>query len=255
MSSSLLRVEGLSTGYVRRRGIKTIVSGELNLDLRESEVVALIGPNGSGKTTLLRCVGGMQKPLEGRLSLLNSPMERYSARDLSRVISVVLTGRYHPGHMSAERLVSLGRHPHTNFFGQLNDNDLKVIHWALHSSGSFEYRHRPVDELSDGEFQKVMIARALAQEPKLILLDEPAAFLDITRKYELMHLLKRITRENATTVLVTSHDLDLVLQVADRVWLMNEHGVVVTGRPEDRKFLLLIEESFKLPSSYFSRKH
>jgi iron complex transport system ATP-binding protein len=148
--------------------------------------------------------------------------------------------------------VSLGRHPHTNFFGRITEKDLAVIEWALQSSGAEAYRGRPVDELSDGELQKVMIARALAQEPSLILLDEPAAFLDITRKFELMQLLKRIARDNATAVLVTSHDLELVLSVADRVWLMTEEGAVREGIPADGSFLEKISRSFKLPDFYFS---
>lgn len=252
MAELLLKAEDLTTGYTHRSGREKAVSKNLNLRMYEAEVVAMIGPNGSGKSTLLRSVCGMQRILGGDLSLLGKTIEKYTARELSRVISVVLTGRYQPGHLTAERLVSLGRHPHTNFFGRITDRDLEVVEWALQSSGAADYRQRPVDELSDGELQKVMIARALAQEPSLILLDEPAAFLDITRKYELMHLLHRIARGNSTAVLVTSHDLDLVLEVADRVWLMTEQGAVYEGIPGDGDFLNLIRETFRLPAAFFS---
>lgn len=269
MAELLLKAEDLSTGYARGSGVRSgvrsgsgsrsgsgrekIVSKNLDLRIYRAEVVALIGPNGSGKSTLLRSVCGMQRPLGGALSLFGRPIEKYTARELSRIISVVLTGRYQPGHLTAERLVSLGRHPHTNFFGRITDRDLEVVEWALQSSGAADYRQRSVDELSDGELQKVMIARALAQEPALILLDEPAAFLDISRKYELMHLLHGIARDNSTAVLVTSHDLDLVLEVADRVWLMTEQGDVYEGGPGNGAFLELIRETFRLPAFFFSQ--
>jgi len=250
MNGVILRADGISTGYHRRGKDKKVVSGNLDLSVSRGEVTALIGPNGSGKSTLLRTIAGLQPPLSGDLFIEDRSFSSYTVRQRARKISVVLTGRSVPGHMTAERLVHLGRYPHTNLFASLTEKDMAAIEWALSSAGAAELRSRPVDELSDGELQKVMIARALAQEPRIILLDEPTAFLDITRKLELMHLLREISRDNSTAVLVSSHDLELVLQVADTIWLMDEEGRVHCGRSRDENFFTAIKTVFHIPESY-----
>jgi len=239
----------LTTGY-HHRGQRRIVSVPLHLSLRCGGVTALIGPNGSGKSTLLRTIAGMQPALSGEMFLQSREYETYSVRERARLISVVLTGRSTPGHIPAGRLVELGRYPHTNVLDRLTERDHRVVAWALKAAGAEELGSRPVDELSDGELQKVMIARALAQEPKMILLDEPTAFLDITRKIELMHLLKTISAEQNTAVLISSHDLELVLRIADTVWLLDEEGGLHEGTTEDKEFSGRMHEVFRIPSAF-----
>jgi len=250
MNDAVLKAERLSTGYHHGRRSRRIVSTGLNIDLRGGGVTALIGPNGCGKSTLLRTVAGLQPPLGGRLFLDSHGLESYSARERARRIAVVLTERSMPGHLTAARLVQLGRYPHTNLFDRLTEKDRTAIDWALESAGAAVLRDRPVDELSDGELQKVMIARALAQEPRIILLDEPTAFLDITRKVELMHLLGEISSQHGTAVLVSSHDLELVLQVAETIWLLDEEGALQCGAPGQEDFIHRIKQTFHIPESY-----
>lgn len=250
VKAPILAVKNLTTGYRHGRGRSRIVSNDLDLALLTGGVTALIGPNGCGKSTLLRTIAGLQPPLSGELFMDGRSFSAYTTRERARRIAVVLTGRSMPGHLTAAKLVQLGRYPHTNLFDRLTAEDRRAIEWALEASGANEYRERPVDELSDGELQKVMIARALAQEPRVILLDEPTAFLDVTRKLELMQLLSRIGREHGTAVLVSSHDLELVLQVAECVWLLNEQGDVRSGSPGDEGFLAGIKRTFRIPDSY-----
>lgn len=250
MKREIMRAEHMTTGYHHASGRSAAISKDLSLSLYPGEVVALIGPNGSGKSTLMKSLGGLLPLVGGALLLDGQPFHKYSARERARYLSLVLTGGFQPGHLTAERLVSLGRHPYTSVFGILSEKDRAVIDWALNSAGAHELRARNIDELSDGELQKVMVARALAQEPKIILMDEPAVFLDVTRKVELMQLIRRISRESETTVLVSSHDLELVLQISDRVWLMDSLGQVREGRPKEAGFLQLIEKTFQLPDDY-----
>jgi len=250
LNGAILTAQKLTTGYRHGRQRSRTVSRDLDLVLRGGGVTALIGPNGCGKSTLLRTIAGLQPPLGGMLLLDGLSIGAYTTRERARQIAVVLTGRSMPGHLTAGKLVQLGRYPHTNLFDRLTDKDRRAVEWAIDASGAGEFRDRPVDELSDGELQKVMIARALAQEPRIILLDEPTAFLDVTRKLELMQLLSRIGKEHGTAVLVSSHDLELTLQVAESVWLLNEQGDVRSGGAGDEVFLADIKRTFRIPDSY-----
>jgi len=252
--TELYRASGLSTGY-KRKGRYRYVSRRLELELSVGEVAVLAGPNGAGKSTLLRTLGGLQSPIEGRIFIEGRALGEMSARERAQVMSMLLTGGTEPGHLSVERLVSFGRYPHSDFWGRLGERDREIIIRSLKISGAWELRHRKLDELSDGERQKVMVARALAQEPRLLLMDEPTAFLDLRHKVELIELVRGISRESRTAILLSSHDLDLVLTVADKVWLMNEEGQVSVGVPGDKEFLKKIESTFHIPEHYSIQRH
>ncbi len=233
MSATVLATGNLSIGYAPRRGPRRVIAADLNLALHAGEVVCLLGPNGVGKSTLLRTLVGMQPPLAGRVFLDRVDLTTLSAREVARRLSVVLTERIEVGQLTAYALVALGRHPHTDWTGRLTPRDEEVVRWALEAVDAVNLASRPVHELSDGERQRVMVARALAQEPLVMILDEPTAFLDLPRRVEMMRLLRRLARETNRALLLSTHDLDLALRSADAIWLMAPGGVMHTGAPED----------------------
>jgi iron complex transport system ATP-binding protein len=228
-----LALHNLTVGYRPPRRPAIEVAAGLDATLAPGELVCLIGPNGAGKTTLMRTIAGMQSPLAGRVTLNGDDVHRLPARALAQRLSVVLTDRVDVGLLTAYALVALGRHPYTDWSGRLSAHDEAVTRWALESVGAQALAGRYVSELSDGERQKVMIARALAQEPLLMLLDEPTAFLDLPRRVEIMHLLRHLAHETGRAVLLSTHDLDLALRSADRIWLLPSDGRLQVGAPED----------------------
>lgn len=223
----MLSSSSLTIGYHKP------LASNLDLQLHPAEMVCLIGPNGAGKSTLLRTLAGMQSPLSGVIKLGQADLHSLSALDLAKQLAVVLTGRVEAGNLSAYALVTLGRHPYTDWRGTLTPHDEEAVQHAMRLTGSDVLASRPIHELSDGERQRVMIARALAQEPKVLLLDEPTAFLDLPRRVELLQLLKRLSRETNCAILLSTHDLDLALRIADRLWLLSSHGDLHIGLPEE----------------------
>ena len=233
MLKPLLETAGLAIGYPVRRRPPRLIAESVDLKLYPGELVCLLGPNGAGKSTLLRTLAGMQPPLRGRVRVAGADPYRLPPRELARRMGLVLTERAEVGALSVRALVALGRYPYTDWTGRLTQQDEMAIDHALAVVGIAAFAPRPVNELSDGEQQKVMIARALAQEPELLLLDEPTAFLDLPRRVELMGLLRRLARESGRTVLLSTHDLDLALRSADQLWLFQPGGSIRVGLPEE----------------------
>lgn len=233
-NDSIVSVEtrGLWTGYSGCKG-ETVISEGINATLRRGELTCLLGPNGAGKSTLLKTLSGFLAPLRGEIYVDRRAWGDFTERELSRTISVVLTERLNVTNMTAAELVALGRSPYTGFSGSLSGHDRSVVHDALVSVGIEEMAHRTVQTLSDGERQKVMIAKSLAQETPIIYLDEPTAFLDYPSKVEIMLLLQRLAREHGKTVFLSTHDLEMALQIADRVWLLDRVNGLTVGVPED----------------------
>ncbi len=227
-----IRIEGLSIGYRSKHGVKTVAEG-ISDSIRSGEMTCLLGVNGAGKSTLLRTLSGFLPPLAGEISLLGKPLASYRERELATVIGVVLTEKSNLQNMTVTELVGMGRSPYTGFWGRLSATDRRKVEESLALVGIAPLRDRMVQTLSDGERQKVMIAKALAQETPLIFLDEPTAFLDYPSKVEILHLLHRLSHEMGKTVFLSTHDLELALRVADRVWLMSKQGEVRTGSPEN----------------------
>ena len=229
----VLTAKDLDIGYKRGNQIEKVVSTGLNLELCPGELICLVGPNGSGKSTLLRTITGLQKALAGDVLLHGQPIESYDNKALAKVISVVLTTPVQIGAMRAYDLVGLGRFPFTNMFDQMREEDHEVVRIALEMAGATPLAERFVHTLSDGERQKVMIARALAQEPSLLMLDEPTAFLDLPGRVSVMQLLRDLAHGHDKAILTSTHDLDLAMRIADRVWLMGRNGEFLQGAPED----------------------
>ena len=223
----------LEIGYKRGNTLEKVVSSGLNLQLCPGELLCLVGPNGSGKSTLLRTITGLQKPLAGEVLLHGKPIESYDNKALARNISVVLTTPVQVGAMRAYDLVGLGRFPFTGLFDQMREEDHAIVRVSLEMAGASALAERYVQTLSDGERQKVMIARALAQEPSVLMLDEPTAFLDLPGRVSVMQLLRDLAHGHGKAILTSTHDLDLAMRSADRVWLMNQKGMVMQGAPED----------------------
>lgn len=227
-----IRIVGLETGY-RTKSKTTVITQGISASLYSGELTCLLGPNGAGKSTLLKTLTAFLPPVKGEIFIEHKSLSDYSDSELSKVIGVVLTEKLNLNNMSVVELVGLGRSPYTGFWGHMSDNDRKIVADAISLVGIESLGDRMIQTLSDGERQKVMIAKALAQETPVIFLDEPTAFLDYPSKVEIMQLLQRLAREKNKTVFLSTHDLELALQIADKVWLLDKpHGVTI-GTPED----------------------
>lgn len=227
-----IRLKHLSTGYAGRKGPK-IIAADINATLCSGELTCLIGANGAGKSTLLRTLSAFLPPLAGEVWLLGRRLEDYTDKQLAKVIGVVLTEKCHLRNMSVADLIGMGRSPYTGFWGSFRPEDYRIVEEALRLVGIEALKERKVETLSDGERQKVMIAKALAQETPIIFLDEPTAYLDYPSKVDILHLLHRLSREMNKTIFLSTHDLELALQIADQLWLMDRQQGIWTGTPED----------------------
>jgi iron complex transport system ATP-binding protein len=226
-----LTTHALTIGYAPARRAPKPVACDLELAVSRGQFVCLLGPNGAGKSTLLRTLTGLQRPLAGQVFLDGRDLYRLTAQERARSVAVVLTERVNPGLLTGWGLVALGRTPHTGFMGTLSPADERAVQNAVTAVGAAALADRPVVELSDGERQRLMIARALAQETPLILLDEPTAFLDAQRRVEILTLLRDLARDTDRAVIVSTHEVHLALELADALWLMDGRGGFAAGSP------------------------
>jgi iron complex transport system ATP-binding protein len=225
-------LQQLSIGYMTRNSRKS-VAANITAGIYNGELTCLLGANGAGKSTLLRTLAGFQPKLAGRIFICGREIEAYSEKQLSRLAGVVLTEKCEVKNMTVRELVGLGRSPYTGFWGTLKKRDGEVVQHAMELVHAEALAGRMIHALSDGERQKVMIAKALAQETPVIFLDEPTAYLDFPSKVEIMQLLHQLSRTIRKTIFLSTHDLELALQLADKIWLMNLAGSIRTGTPED----------------------
>ena len=228
----LLTTSNLSVGYRTRRSTRVALE-DITVRVDRGEVIALVGCNGSGKSTLLRTMLGMQPPLSGAVMLDGVDVSTIARRERARRIAVVLSDRLNPPTLRVEEVVALGRHPHTGWGAELSDDDERVVTEAIAATAIEHLIGRRCGELSDGECQRVAIARALAQQPELLVVDEPTAFLDPKAKSRVMGLLRELTDAGSFAVIIASHDLDLVVPSAHQVWVAGSQRLV-TGHVNDR---------------------
>jgi iron complex transport system ATP-binding protein len=249
---SLLQTSGLQTGY--RSGRKrTVVSAALpELVIKAGQLICLLGPNGSGKSTLLRTLAGLQPGLGGVVHI--EGLERWTPAGLARKISLVLTDRVRGNNLTVEALVALGRYPYSSWLGGLSEADNAKVDWAIGATGIGPLRNRKIHTLSDGEGQKLMLARALAQDTPILMLDEPTAHLDLPSRIRLMRLLLHLARQTRKGILLSTHELDLALQVADEVWLINSGGALLKGAPEDLVLNGVFEAAFAEEDVVFDKE-
>lgn len=234
----ILFVDSLNIGYVSGRR-KTILLPPLNASAREGELIAIIGRNGIGKSTLLRTLAGIQMNLGGEIYYSGKNIRDYSRNELALKVGYISTEQVKVSNMSIYDLVSIGRYPHTNWYGKINPNDHRIIMDAIEMTSMTEFCHKNISELSDGERQKAMIARILAQDAGLMIMDEPTAFLDIGSKYEILHLMHQLTRNSGKTIIFSTHDMQSAISQSDKIWLILDNELK-EGAPED----LMIEGAF-----------
>ncbi len=227
-----ISLEALTIGYKALKGYK-YVSQNINATVYSGELTCLLGANGIGKSTLLRTMTSNQPILAGEIYYQGRSLSTYSSRELSSIISIVLTDRITVKNLRVFDLVGMGRSPYTGFWGTISDGDKVIVRDSMKLVGIEHLSQRMVHTLSDGERQKVMIAKALAQQTPIILLDEPTAFLDFPSKVDMMQLLHKLSRKTQKTIFLSTHDLDLALQVADCIWLMDSSNGITVGTPED----------------------
>lgn len=222
-------LQNAAIGY-HFKGQNRVVAQGLHASLFGGELTCLIGANGTGKSTLLRTISGVQPPLSGEILLKTSSSQhselraisQFSKRQLSLSISVVLASLSNSINLTVEETIGMGRSPYTNFWGELTSEDEKIVDEALVDVGIPHLKGRKLCTLSDGERQKVMIAKALAQQTPIIFLDEPTAFLDYPSKVDVLLMLKRLAHQHQKAILVSTHDVEMVLRLADRIWLMEK---------------------------------
>ena len=250
MNNETIQLRNLSIGYQTRHGVKTVAEG-ISGSILSGQLTCLLGPNGVGKSTLLRTLSAFQPKTGGEVLFRSQEsgvrrqesgvgsqesgdgyreIATFSDKELSRLIGVVLTEKPDVRTMTVRELVSLGRSPYTGFWGTYSKEDLRVVDEAITLVGIEALNQRMVHTLSDGERQKAMIAKALAQQTPVIFLDEPTAFLDYPSKVEMLQLLRRISREAEKTIFLSTHDVELALQLADTLWLMT--GSIAIGSPK-----------------------
>lgn len=229
---SVLRAKDLTVGYRKGNSTSPVISG-LNLSLSRGKLVALIGANGIGKSTLLRTLVGNQPPLEGEVSISGIRIGEISRKDLSLLLGIVNTERTQAGALTVREVVSLGRQPYTGFLGILSKNDKSIVEKAMQDAGILHKASNFLAELSDGERQKVMIAKALAQCTPIIILDEPTAFLDVASRMETMLLLHNLAHKQNKAVLLSSHDLSQSMMLADELWVVTNDRKIISGNTED----------------------
>ena len=254
IKKSYLSASDLHVGY-KQKGRETCVANATALAIRRGDFICLLGPNGVGKSTLIRTLAGLQTPLRGTVHLDNRPLDDLNPRERARKISVALTETLSTGMLDAYSLVALGRHPYSGKFGSLRPNDREKIDRAFRAMNAQGLKNRQVAHLSDGERQRVLIARALAQETPLMLLDEPTAFLDLPRRVELMATLRKLTRKQTMAILLSTQDLDLALRFADRIWLLDENGEITQGYPEELVINGAISNAFSSEETGWNIEH
>jgi len=228
---SLFNTKELTIGYRQKSGNK-ILQKNLALTINSGEIVSLMGQNGVGKTTFIKTISGLLEPLSGDVFYNGTSLQKISNQDLSKKLSLVLTEKPFSFNMSVLELVALGRHPYSNWIGILSNEDKEVIEWAITETNTNYLADQKLYQLSDGQLQKVMIARALAQQTDLIFLDEPAAHLDLHNKIEVMMLLRKIAKQGKS-ILISTHDMQISTQLSDKLWLFNFNEPTRIGAPED----------------------
>ena len=230
-SNTVLKTEDLSIGY-RKKNKQQLIAEGINIEINEGELVAVIGVNGAGKSTLLKTLSGIIQNIDGEVFISENKLSKTDPSELAKSISLVLTEQSLSKNLSVLELVALGRQPYTNWIGSLTKNDLKKIMHALQLVNIEDIRDKKCHELSDGQFQKVLIARALAQDTSLIILDEPTTHLDLYHKAYVLKLLQKLSKETGKAIIFASHEINLALQLCDKLLILKDKKALF-GKPSD----------------------
>lgn len=229
----IISTRELTIGYLRKK-TPYPVQDSLNVNVYRGELVCLIGPNGCGKSTLLRSISGLQPVLKGDIFIEGLPLQKQRLKEKAKLIALVLTDKVEVSNLTVYELIATGRNPYTDWLGKLSEIDKQKVQTAIGQVHLDGYESRYLNELSDGERQRAMIAKALVQDTPVILLDEPTAHLDLPNRVEIMILLRNLARETNKAIILSTHELDLALQSSNKLWLMSpECGGIIIGTPEE----------------------
>ena len=228
MNKKILHSTGVSVGYE-----KHVIVDNIEFDVKAGEILTLIGPNGSGKSTLLKTITKQLEPVKGDIFLKDGSMNKMREDEIAKEMSILMTERMKPELMTCRDIVSTGRYPYTGKLGILSEDDWKKVEEAMKTVNVWDLKDRLFSNISDGQSQRVMMARAICQEPELLVMDEPTSFLDICHKLELLSILKRLVKENNLAVFMSLHELDLAQKIADKVLCINNGRVERAGTPEE----------------------
>ncbi|MDO9183206.1 MAG: ABC transporter ATP-binding protein [Bacteriovorax sp.] len=239
MKNNLLELQNLSIGFNKKSLFENI-----NAQVSKGMIIALMGANGAGKSCLLKTLAHLIAPIGGDIKIHDKSINVFSSQELARFISIVLTEKIQVDFLKVVELISLGRSPYTNWLGDLNNSDKKIVSQVMDQVGVFDLAEHFYSDLSDGQKQKVLIARALAQQPEILILDEPTTYLDIPSKVELLKLLQKISKESNMAIIMSSHDLDLIESKVDEIWLMGKDGSFNIGSPENCRSTGLFDKHF-----------
>ncbi len=241
----MLSLQNIKIGYSSSHRFKQnepmAVFSDINLNANSRQSIALIGENGIGKSTLLRTIANLQNAISGKILINNKLISDYKQHELAKIISYVSTNNTNLPNLTVSELISLGRFPHTNWIGNLKEDDKQIISNALETTEIQHLADKSVNQISDGEKQRVMIARALAQNTSIIILDEPTAFLDLANKHHLSYIINKLSKEENKLVIFSTHDLNIAIKYADTIWLMLPDKIII-GTPED----LILKKQFSL---------
>ena len=245
-----LRTENLAVGYDGKAWIR-----EISIHASRGEIVTLIGPNGAGKSTILKSIAGQLKPVGGVVSLDGRMMEQWPEMEIARRMAVMMTERMQPELMTCFDVAAMGRYPHTGRFGILSETDRAIVREALAMVHAEELEDREFSRISDGQKQRILLARAICQQPQIILLDEPTSFLDIRHKMELLTILKTLVRKKQVAVLMSMHELDLAQKVSDYIVCVGENKIWKCGTPEEIFTETCMEELFGIPGGSYCAEY
>jgi iron complex transport system ATP-binding protein len=243
-NTMVLQSLDLSIGYPHPGNPPLVLARDLNLLIHPGQVIGLLGPNGSGKSTLLRTLSGLQPAISGSVRVMGQTIRSNQVRQTARMLAVVLTDRIDVRNLTVAQLVGMGRYPYSDWFGRTADQDNDRIRLALDQVRMLGFAGRYFNELSDGEQQRTLLAKALVQDTPLIILDEPTAHLDLPNRISIMRLLRRLADETGKSILFSSHDLDLAVHTADHLWLLQKGGALVQGKPDELMESRAFEETF-----------
>ncbi|MFA6128509.1 MAG: ABC transporter ATP-binding protein [Bacteroidales bacterium] len=244
-NSIVLESHHLAIGYPFGSNLPLILANDLELNIERGQVIGLLGPNGSGKSTLLRTLAGLQPSISGFVTVLGQTIRSNQVRQTARMLSVVLTDRIDVRNLTVYELVSMGRYPYTDWLGRTGSDDEQRIRTALEQVRLKGYASRMFNELSDGEQQRTLLAKALAQDTPLIILDEPTAHLDLPNRISIMRLLRYLADETGKSILFSTHDLDLAIHTSDLLWLLPKGGAMLKGSPAELMAGEAFEETFR----------
>lgn len=236
-----LQVQNLKFGYKR-----DLVLKDISFNIEKGQFISIIGPNGSGKSTILKLLNNLYSPKKGNIFIEGKNIYGYKKRDLAQKIALVPQDTFLDYEFTVEDVVLMGRHPYKKRFQKEDENDFKIVEEALKMTNTLHLRDKLITEISGGERQRVVIARALAQNPSIILLDEPTSHLDINHQIEILNLLKRLNQEKSTTIVIVIHDINIASRYSDEIIMINEGKIVGIGRPEEVITKKNIEETYNL---------